>query len=174
MLKVFHFSFRFTLQFIKIRDLLWLFIFIIHLKKVLSNLSFPNKKKPDSTTVHFVFELAAQSFGSLIYFNHSKNLLTILFDFLHQRWQLFSSKISKDVNNPSSTYPETSHHSVHALCKKHCHCRGLCHFIPCRSTNAVLCQTISKGDWARVFYKLIQDEEPDALEFLAEYQRHPW
>ena len=27
---------------------------------------------------------------------------------------------------------------------------------------------------ARVFYKLIQDEEPNALEFLAEYQRHPW
>ena len=24
-----------------------------------------------------------------------------------------------------------------------------------------------------VFYKLIQDEEPNALEFLAEYQRHP-
>lgn len=156
MLKVFHFSFRFTLQFIKIRDLLWLFIFIIHLKKVLSNLSFPNQKK--TRFHHSAFFIRTRS--SII--------------FLHQRWQLFSSKISKDVNNPSSTYPETSHHSVHALCKKHCHCRGLCHFIPCRSTNAVLCQTISKGDWARVFYKLIQDEEPDALEFLAEYQRHPW
>ena len=35
--------------------------------------------------MHFLFELAAQSFGSLIYFNHSKNLLTILFVFLHQR-----------------------------------------------------------------------------------------
>ena len=116
--------------------------------------------------MHFLFELAAQSFGSLIYFNHSKNLLTILFVFLHQRWQLFNSEISKDVNNPSSTYPETSHHSVHALGKKRCHCRCLCHFIPCRSANAVLCQTISKADWARVFYKLIQDEEPNALEFL--------
>lgn len=98
MLKVFHFSFRFTFQFIEIRDLLWLFIFIIHLKKVLSNLSFPNqKKKPDSTTVHFLFELAAQSFGSLIYFNIQKIY-----------WQFCLIFYIKDDNYLVVKYPKMS------------------------------------------------------------------
>ena len=98
MLKVFHFSFRFTFQFIKIRDLLWLFIFIIHLKKVLSNLSFPNQKK-NQIPPQCIFYSNSQ-------LNHLEAWYTLIIQKIY--WQFCLFFYIKDDNYLIVKYPKMS------------------------------------------------------------------